>query len=336
MRKNYQIDVIYTHTLGEPTCIVHSGVLYPARTTILEKRRHLEENYDWLRRALMQEPRGHRDMYGVFVTPASEPGFDAGTIWMNGLGFMHTCGHGTIGLSTAMVATGLKPATGDMTVLRYETTAGPVIAEVKIGEIGVEWCRYQNVPTFIVEENVAFEVPGHGRLQAEVIFCGNYFGVIDWRASPLKICPENASKFAEIGLTARSILNEKVKVQHPLHPHIDAIETVTFYHEPTNPKARYRSTHVFGQGQLDRSPGGAATAAMLALLEHRGELRIGETIQGEGLLGMGTFEGRLTGETEVAGRRAVIPTIKGTAHIIGSAKWVLDADDPVGRGFVVS
>jgi proline racemase len=336
MRKNHQIDVTYTHTLGEPTCVVYSGVSYPAGATILEKRRHLEENYDWLRRALMQEPRGHRDMYGVFVTPPSEPGFDAGTIWMNGLGFMHTCGHGTIGLSMAMVAMGLKPATGDITVLRYETTAGPVIAEVKSGEIAVEWCRYQNVPTFIVEENVPLEITGHGRFRADVIFCGNYFGVIDWRSSQLKISPENASTFAAIGLTARSILNRKVKVQHPLYPHIDAIETVTFYHEPTNPKARYRSTHVFGQGQLDRSPGGAATAAMLALLEHRSELRIGEIIHAEGLLGIGTFEGQLTAETEVAGRRAVIPTIKGAANIIGSAKWHFDPDDLVGRGFVVS
>jgi proline racemase len=336
MRANHAIDVIYTHTLGEPTCIVHGGILYPGGTDILAKRRFLEENYDWLRQALMQEPRGHKDMYGVFLTPAATPEADAGTIWMNGLDFMHTCGHGTIGLSMAMVATGLKPAGNDMTTLRFETTAGPVTAEVRGTDGAVEWCRYRNVPTFIVEEGVRFELPIHGEVRADIVFCGNYFGVIDWRGFDLRICPENASRFSALGLAARTILNDKITVRHPLYPHIDHIETITFHHEPTRPEARYRSTHVFGQGQLDRSPGGAATAAMLALLEHRGKIAMGEVVQAEGLLGVGTFEGCLIAETEVAGRRAVVPTIKGTANIVGSAKWVFDPDDPVGRGFVVS
>lgn len=330
------IDVIYTHTQGEPTCIVHGGVLYPGGTDILAKRRFLEAEYDWLRKALLQEPRGHKDMYGVFLTPSATPEADAGTIWMSGLDFMHTCGHGTIALGMAMVATGLKPATGDTTTIRFETTAGAVSAEVRSNEREVEWCRYQNVPTFIVEEGVTLELPDYGEVRADIVFCGNYFGIIDWHRSTLKICPENASRFSELGLRARAILNDKVQVRHPLYPHIDKIETITFYHEPTRPDARYRSTHVFGQGQLDRSPGGAGTAAMAALLEHRGDLAIGEAIHAEGLLGADTFEACLIGETEVAGRRAVVPTIKGTANIVGSAKWLIDPDDPVGMGFVVS
>lgn len=336
MQRASVVDVVYTHTLGEPTCIVLGGVLYPGGTDILGKRRFLEAEYDWLRKALMQEPRGHKDMYGVFVTPAATPEADAGTIWMNGLDFMHTCGHGTIGLSVALLALGLKRPEGDLTTLRYETTAGPVTAEVKSSGGKAEWCRYRNVPTFIVEEGVKFELPDYGEARADIVFCGNYFGIIDWRHSHLKVRPENASEFSRLGLKARAILNEKVKVRHPLHPHIDRIETITFYHEPTRPEARYRSTHVFGHGQLDRSPGGAATAAMLALFEHRGELAMGETLRAEGLLGAGTFEGCLVGEVDVAGRRAVLPTIAGTAHVTGSARWTIDPDDAVGMGFVVT
>jgi len=312
-------------------------VLYPGGLDIVAKRQFLETEYDWLRRALMQEPRGHSDMYGVFFTPAESPQADGGTIWMNSRGFMHTCGHGTIGLSTALVSQGIRPADGEITMLNFETTAGPVSAEVRCTPDGeVEWVRYQNVPTFMVEEGVRFELPEHGEVTADVIFCGNYFGMIDWRHSELMVCPENASKFSALGLMARDILNDRVKVQHPLYPHIDSIETITFYQNPTAPEARYRSTHVFGDGQLDRSPGGAATAAMMAMYEHRGEMAIGETLIAEGLLGAGTFEGSLVGEIDVAGQRAVVPTVKGWAKVTGSAKWTIDPDDPVGMGFVVS
>jgi proline racemase len=330
------IDVVYTHTIGEPTCIVTSGIIYPGGMDILAKRRFLEDNYDWVRQALMQEPRGHKDMYGVFLTPAETPEADAGTIWMSGKGFMHTCGHGTIGLSIALVSMGLKPAEGVITTLNFETTAGPVKAEVKVENGKPEWCRYTNVPTFVVEDGVEFELPDHGQVTADLIFCGNFFGIVDWRKSNLKVCPENASRFAALGLQVRDILNDRVRVKHPLYPHINEIETITFYQDPTNPNARYRSTHVFGDGQLDRSPGGAATAAMLAMFEHRNELAIGETLQAEGLLGAGTFTGCLVGETDVAGHRAVITTVQGTARVTGSARWVIDPDDEVGRGFIVS
>src|SRR5262245_26756635 len=83
MRSNMAFDVVYTHTEGEPTCIIHSGITYPPSSSILQKRRFIEENFDWLRTALMREPRGHKDMFGVFLTPPSEPGFDAGLIWMD-------------------------------------------------------------------------------------------------------------------------------------------------------------------------------------------------------------------------------------------------------------
>jgi proline racemase len=110
------VDVLYTHTLGEPTCIVQSDIPYPDGADVLGKRKFLEENYDWLRKALMQEPRGHKDMYGVFLAPPTTAEFDAGTIWMNGLDFMHTCGHGTIGLSIAMIEAGLKAREGLVTL----------------------------------------------------------------------------------------------------------------------------------------------------------------------------------------------------------------------------
>jgi proline racemase len=335
MLKNRFIDVIYTHTEGEPTCIVPGGIPYPAGTDILAKRRFVEERYDWLRRALMREPRGHKDMFGVFVTPPSSPDADAGMIWMDGEQYMHMCGHGTIGLSMALVAGGFVPALESPARIRYETTAGRVTAEVGHTAGQVDWCRFENVPAFVAAQDVPVELPELGTLRADVAFGGNYFGIIKWDRRSFPIVPENGNRFSRLGTLAKAQLREKLSLRHPTQPHITQLDLVTFYHEPTRPEARYRCVHVFSDGKMDRSPGGTGTSAMMAMLEARGELAVGETIQAEGLLGSGTFEGRLTGETRLESQRAVIPTVKGRANIVGYAKWLLDPDDPVGAGFVI-
>jgi proline racemase len=334
MLKARFVDMIYTHTEGEPTGIIHSGIPYPAGTSILEKRWFLEQKYDWLRRAVMREPRGHRDMFGVFLTPPSEPGFDAGMIWIDGENFMDMCGHGTIGLSMAMVAQGMVAAK-DMTTIRFETTVGPVTAEVKSNGGRVEWSRFENVPAFVVEMDVPLDLPGLGRLSADIVFGGNFFALIKMPEDKLKIEPANAAELSRVGLAARRLIAEKVKLQHPLWPHITYLNFVTLWQSPTRPDALYRCVHVFSDGKLDRSPGGTGTCAMMAMFERRGTIQVGDTIRSEGFLGSGTFVGRLERTATIGNHRAVVPTIQGTANIIGFAKWLIDPDDPLNNGFVV-
>jgi proline racemase len=329
------VDVIYTHTEGEPTCIIHSGVRYPHGADILAKRRHVEQNYDWLRRALMQEPRGHRDMYGVFLTPPSSPDAEAGMIWVDATQYSHMCGHGTIALGMAMVACGLIPATGELTRIRFETTAGLVTAVVKGAADRVEWCRFENVPAFVVERDVPIELPGYGALTADVSFGGNYFAQVDWSGREPRIAPENGAVFSSLGQRVKEQVSAKVKLRHPTQPHVTDLNYMTFYHEPRIPGALYKCVHVFSAGQLDRSPGGTGTCAMMALLHARGKVTVGQPIKSEGLLGSGTFEGCLVRETRVGDRPAFVPTIKGKANVTGYAKWVFDPDDPVGAGFLV-
>lgn len=335
MHKANLIDVIYTHTEGEPTCIVPGGIRYPHGADILAKRRFLETEYDWLRRALMREPRGHHDMFGVFVTPPSGPDSDAGMIWMDGDRFVDMCGHGTIALGMAMVATGLHPGTGDTTTIRYETTAGPVVAEVGTEAGQVAWTRFENVPAFVAARDIPLELPGLGEVRADLSFGGNFFAQIDLKDTPLKIRPENGSRLSELGLVAKQILNDKLDVRHPTQPHIRGLNFVTFYHEPERADSLYRCVHVFSDGKLDRSPGGTGTTAMVAMYEDKGVVEMGETIRSEGLLGSGQFEGCAVRETTVGNQRALCITIKGTASITGFAKWVVDRDDPVGAGFVI-
>jgi proline racemase len=337
MEKTLAFDTIYTHTEGEPTCIIHSGIAYPAGSTILEKRQFLEENYDWLRLALMREPRGHRDMFGVFLTPPSAPGFDGGLIWIDGTEYSHMCGHGTIAVCMAFVALGFKGKVSPDGVvnLAFETTAGPISCDVGVEAGKVRWTRFENVPSYVHSRAIPLDLPEFGTVEADLVWGGNYFGIIDWRGNDLKIAPENGSKLARIGMIAREMLREKLDVRHPIYGHIANLNFMTLWHEPTLAGARYKNVHVFSAGQCDRSPGGTGTSAMMAMFEARGELRLHEPILSEGLLGTGTFEGCLIGETSLGGKRAVRPTVKGTASLLGTARWIIDPADKTGAGFIV-
>jgi proline racemase len=337
MNKANFFDVMYTHTEGEPTGIVHSGISYPFGSNILEKRRFLEREYDWLRKALMREPRGHNDMFGVFLTPPSGPDTDAGMIWMDGDRFVDMCGHGTIALGMAMVATGMRPPVdGDTTTIRFETTAGLVTAEVTSEGDRVTGTQFENVPAFVAAEDITVELPEIGELKADVAFGGNYFSQINLAGTALKIRPENGSRLRELALIAREQINAKVDIQHPTQTHIEGVPFVTFYHEPDRADSLYRCVHVFSDGKLDRSPGGTGTTAMVAMFEKKGAIKIGQPIRSEGLLGSGQFEGCAQRETTVGNQRALAITIKGTAKIVGFAKWLIDREDPVGAGFVIN
>ncbi len=336
MHSESAIDVIYTHTEGEPTCIVPGWVPYPQGTDILEKRQFLEREYDWLRKALTREPRGHMDMFGVFVTPPSGPDTDAGMIWMDGDRYVDMCGHGTIALSMALIATGRHPEAQDgPTTIRYETTAGPVTAQVGRDNGAIAWTKFENVPGFVAAEDIPVELPGLGSLTADVAFGGNYFAPIDLSGTDLKVRPENAGQLKELGLMARDQINAKLDIQHPTESHIQGVPFVTFYHEGDRPDSLYRNVHVFSDGKLDRSPGGTGTTAMVAMFENKGQVKIGQPIRSEGLLGSGQFEGEAIAETTIGNQRALRITIKGTAKITGTARWLIDRDDPVGAGFVI-
>ncbi|RKF13602.1 proline racemase [Roseovarius spongiae] len=337
MTPNRFIDVIYTHTDGEPTCIIPGGIPYPHGLDIVGKRDFIRENYDYIRTALIREPRGHHDMVGVFVTPPSGPDFDAGMLWCDGDDFMEMCGHGTIALSMAMVAHGMvHDDGGDEVMIRFETPPGPVTSQVGRENGQIAWTRFQNVPAFVLEQDVPVTLPEVGEVKADIAFGGNFFSVVKWPYEDRPIGPDNARMLSELGISVKDQINAKMDVVHPANPAIRGLNFTTFWQDPDHADSLYRNVHVFSDGKLDRSPGGTGTSMMMAVFEARGKMKIGQKIKSEGLLGMGRFEGELLEETTVGGLRAVVPTVKGTAKVTGYAKWLIDETDPVGRGFVVT
>jgi proline racemase len=235
-----------------------------------------------------------------------------------------------------MVAHGFVPrGPNGITRIRFETTAGLVVAEVATEGDEVLWTRFENVPAYVAAQDVPVHLPGYGDLKADIVWGGNYFGIVDLTPCNLRISPENGSELSRLGLLVRDQINAKMRIQHPTQAHVNNLNYVTFWHSPTIEGAFYKNVHVFSAGQLDRSPGGTGTSAMMAMFEARGKLKMNEPILTEGLLGSGTFEGCLLGEVDLNGTRAVRPTVKGTASVLGTARWVIDRNDPVGAGFLV-
>lgn len=337
MHNQQFIDVIYTHTEGEPTCIIHSGIRYPYGGDILAKRAYLQQHHDQVRTSLMREPRGHKHMFGVFLTPPSDAEHDAGMLWIDGERFVDMCGHGTIALSMAMVSHRLAPPpqADGITTIRFETTAGTVVSRVKADADRVHWTRFENVPAFVLEQDIPVEVPGLGTLKADLVFGGNFFAIIRVPSDQQPIGPENGSYFSHAGQVVKDELNRRLDIRHPVQSHIQGLNFVTFWHEGSRPDSLYRNVHVFSDGKLDRSPGGTGTSAMMAMFHARGELEVGRPIHSEGLLGSGRFTGEILGTTEIGGYAAIRPSVQGTAELVGYAKWLIDPRDPVGQGFVI-
>ena len=199
----------------------------------------------------------------------------------------------------------------------------------------VLWCRFENVPAYVAAQSIPLDVPGLGAVKADVVWGGNYFGIIDVRGTGVEISPQNSGKLSSIGVTAREMLREKIKLHHPTQGHITNFNFVTLWHEGRIAGTFYKNVHVFSAGQLDRSPGGTGTSAMMAMFHGRQKLALNQPIKSEGLLGTGTFEGCLIGETMLGDFKAVRPTVKGTANILGTARWTIDRNDPVGAGFLI-
>ncbi|MDA0676140.1 MAG: proline racemase family protein [Proteobacteria bacterium] len=339
MRRARFVDTIYTHTSGGPLCIVHSGIAYEPGSDIVAKRAYLMENFDWLRTSLMCEPRGYTGMVGAFFTPTHNKESHGGVVWMSGDGWLKGCGHGTIALAMAMVAEGWLPSTGSITPVRLETIAGVTAAEVATEGDDVKWCRLENVPAFPVAQDVKIEIPEIGMLNAHVAFGGNFFGIVKWEHPEIRIAPENGAAFRKFAAQVKRALAEKIKVRHPLHSHIEGeIDLITFYnHDTAGKEAFVRNMHVSPHGHIARSPGGTALSALLSVFEAQGAIKMGQPVVVEGFLGpqYGYFEGEAVRATEVAGHRAIVTRVKGSANILGYAKWLLDPADPASLGFRV-
>lgn len=334
MRFKRVFTAVDSHTVGEPARIIVGGIPYIPGDTMFEKKRYVEEQWDDVRRLLMYEPRGHSAMSGAIITQPTVPGADIGLVFIEVSGCLPMCGHDTIAACTVLLETGILPAREPVTELVLDTPAGIVRAQVEVGERGVRGVTFQNVPSFLFLKDVEAEVPGVGRIVADVAYGGNFYAILPAEMVDLAVEPQNASAFVQAGRKIRSALNDRLQVAHPENPMIQGVSHVMFTAPPSDPRATAKNTVIYGPSGLDRSPCGTGTSARMAQLHARGQLPLQQEFVHESIIGS-LFWGKLVGEDRVGDYPAVIPTIKGRAYISGFNTIVLDPEDPFPNGFLL-
>jgi proline racemase len=332
MRSRTAITTVDSHTEGMPTRVVTGGVGPIPGATMNERRLHFMAHLDGVRQLLMNEPRGHAAMSGAILQPPARPDCDWGVVFIEASGCLPMCGHGTIGVATVLVETGMVPVTEPVTRIRLDTPAGPVLAEVAVAGGHAESVTIQNVPAFATRLDGLVEVPGFGAVPYAMAFGGNFYAMVQLADLGLPFDRARQGDILRAGLAIMAALNETAPPRHPELDGVDACHHVQLI-APGSDARHSRHAMAIWPGWFDRSPCGTGTSARMAHLWAAGELPLGTDFVNESFIG-GRFVGRLIAQTEVAGHPAVIPTVTGRAWLTGTATFLLDPADPFPTGFV--
>lgn len=324
---------IDAHTCGNPVRLVAGGGPLLEGESMAEKRLHFLEEYDWIRKGLMFEPRGHDMMSGSILYPPADPANDVGILFIETSGCLPMCGHGTIGTVTIMIQEGLVTP-GTPGTLRLEVPAGVVVAKYEQEEGRVTSVRITNVPSFLAEEQLEVECPDLGPLVVDVAYGGNYYAIVDPQDHYTGLQDYKADQLIRWSRELRRRLNEQHDFRHPEDERISGLSHIMWTGEVIDPQSTARNAVFYGDKAIDRSPCGTGTSARMAQWAAKGKLNDGEEFHHESIIGS-KFVGRIEGHTEVGRYAAIVPSIEGWARITGYNTITIDDDDPYAHGFQV-
>ncbi|MGW0503537.1 proline racemase family protein [Micromonospora sp. NPDC003241] len=334
MRSTRVFHAVDSHTEGMPTRVVTGGIGVVPGDSMAQRRRYFVAHLDHLRTLLMCEPRGHAAMSGAILQPPTRPDADWGVIFIEVSGCLPMCGHGTIGVATVLVETGMVTVTEPTTVIRLDTPAGLVVVDVAVRDGHAESVTLRNVPSFVSELDATVDVPGYGPVTLDLAFGGNFYAVVDLDRLGIAFTPtdpQTRQRMLDAGLAIMDAVTDQLRPVHPEDPTIAGCHHV-YLAAPGSDARHSRHAMAIHPGWFDRSPCGTGTSARMAQLHARGELALGTDFVNESLIGS-RFVGRLLDRTTVADRPAVIPTVTGRAWITGTAQYLLDPTDPFPAGF---
>ena len=329
-------ECIDAHTCGNPVRLVVSGAPELAGETMADRRAHFLAEWDWIRTALMFEPRGHAMMSGSILYPTRREDCDIGVLFIETSGCLPMCGHGTIGTVTIAVERGLvTPRTPGE--LRLETPAGRVDVRYTEESGKVRSVRLTNVPSFLHSAGLEVDCPELGtRLVVDVAYGGNFYAIVEPQPGFEGLDALAASDILAISPRLRERLDTEHEFVHPEEPRIRGLTHVEWIGPPRSAGADGRNAVFYGDAAIDRSPCGTGTSARMAQLAARGELAVGDRYVSESIIGS-RFTGRVEAATRVGERAAIVPSIEGWARIYGENRITVDPeDDPYWAGFLVT
>ena len=331
MRARRMFHAVDSHTEGMPTRVVVGGVGTIPGDTMFDRRRYFMAHLDGIRKALMYEPRGHSAMSGAILQPPSRPDADWGVVFIEVSGCLPMCGHGTMGVATVLVETGMVEVTEPVTRVRLDTPAGLVVAEVTVRDGAAESVSLVNVPAFTHGLDQTVTVDGIGQVSYDMAYGGNFYAILGLDQAGIPFDRAHKERILSAGLAVMAAINAQNEPVHPGNPEIRGCHHVQFLAPDANAKHSRHAMAIY-PGWFDRSPCGTGTSARLAQLHTRGEISVGDELVNESFIGS-RFYGRILEETEIMGVPAVIPQITGRAWITGTAQYVIDPDDPFPEGF---
>jgi len=324
---------IDAHTCGNPVRLVAGGGPILEGKNMSEKRQHFLREFDWIRKGLMFEPRGHDMMSGSILYPPSDPENDIGILFIETSGCLPMCGHGTIGTVTIMLQEGLvTPKTEGK--LKLEVPAGVVDVEYKMDGSRVESVRLTNIASYLDAEQLEVECPNLGSLTVDVAYGGNFYAIVDPQKNFSGIQDYKADQLIGWSRELRNQLNETYTFEHPEDPTINGLSHLLWTGNTINPESTARNAVFYGNKAIDRSPCGTGTSARMAQWAVKGKLEIGDEFIHESYIGS-RFIGRIEKKTQLGDKDAIIPSIEGWARITGYNNITIDDEDPYAHGFQV-
>ena len=334
MRGRRLLHAVDSHTEGMPTRVIIGGVAPLPGATMMERRRWFMENSDDLRTLLMYEPRGHASMSGAILQPPTRPDADWGVLYIEVSGCLPMCGHGTIGVATVLVETGMVEVVEPVTTIRLDTPAGLVVAEVAVEDGAAKAVTIKNVPSYAHQLDATVQVPGFGSVRYDLAYGGNFYAMVQLEELGLPFDRGHKQTLLDAGLAIMGAINEQSMPVHVTDPEITGCHHVQLI-APGSDARHSRHAMAIHPGWFDRSPCGTGTSARMAQLHARGELPLDTDFVNESFIGT-RFIGRLVEQTELGdGTSAVVPTITGRAWLTGTAQYFLDPDDPFPAGFLL-
>lgn len=329
----HTFSCIDAHTCGNPVRLIKEGAPDLKGKDIFEKRLDFLSNYDWIRKGLMFEPRGHDMMSGSILYPPSDPSNDIAVLYIETSGCLPMCGHGTIGTVTIAIEEGLV-LPKEEGKLKLETPAGLVAVSYSMENERVSAVKLINVPSFLDSEELEVNCPELGKLFVDVAYGGNFYAIIDPQKNYKGLENYTTDQIIAWSRAIREEMNRNYEFKHPDNPLIKGLSHVLWTGTTLDPNSDARNAVFYGDKAIDRSPCGTGTSARMAQWYSKGRLKNGDEFIHESIIGS-TFIGRVEGLTKVGSKPAIIPSIEGWARIMGYNTIIIDEDDPFKEGFSV-
>ncbi len=325
---------IDAHTCGNPVRLVAGGGPTLFGHSMSDKRQHFLNEYDWIRKGLMFEPRGHDMMSGSILYPPHSNENDVAVLFIETSGCLPMCGHGTIGTITIAIEEGLivpkQPG-----FVRMEAPAGLVEISYVQENNKVKSVKLTNVASYLAATELTVDCPDLGQLVVDVSYGGNFYAIVDVQKNFQGLEHYSSEKLIAWSRMLRKNINDKYEFAHPYNPTINGCTHILWTGAVINANATARNAVFYGEKAIDRSPCGTGTSARMAQWYAKGLLKQGDEFIHESIIGS-QFIGRIEEETKVAEYPAIRPSIEGWARIYGYNTISIDAeDDPYAYGFQV-